>query len=133
MKFNEAKRGRSGVINVTSLLDVMFLLVIFLLVAAKYEREAGINVTLPTGVSQEKTSTPELIYVSITRKGELFIGDKKVARDKFTAALLAARKKMKDPILVIKSDKAAPAEYMIFVLDMAKQIKQTKIHIKAKP
>jgi biopolymer transport protein ExbD len=47
VNFRERKKGRSMVLNVTSLVDVLFLMLIFLLVTTTFGRSPAVTVTLP--------------------------------------------------------------------------------------
>jgi biopolymer transport protein TolR len=84
-----ARRGDLPVnaeINVTSLIDVAFtLLVIFIITAPALT--GGLEVNLPESRTQPLTVSDQSFIVSMTPSGEIFIGETPVTREEFPAAL----------------------------------------------
>jgi len=84
-------RGRGDLplnaeINVTSLIDVAFtLLVIFIITAPALT--GGLEVNLPETQVEPLTVSDQSFIVSVTPSGEIFIGETPVTRDEFPAAL----------------------------------------------
>ena len=110
MKFN-IKTKRSAAINVTSLIDVMFLLVIFVLISAKFEPEGGIAVELPKGKSTEIAKV-EVQVLTIKPDGELYFQKDKITFDTLPERIKKMRKEFKDPVIVINADKSTPYEFV---------------------
>ena len=54
MNFRPSKKGRGLIINITSLIDVMFLLLIFFMVTSTFKNQPAINLVLP----RSATATP---------------------------------------------------------------------------
>ncbi len=131
MQFALKRRARGPVINITSLIDVLFLLVIFVLLSAKFEREGGVSVNLPRGASEEvpEVKTIELV---IHHDGTIYLEREKVTLEQFPARLKALRAKHKDPVLHLKTDRDAPSGALVGVLDIAKQVGQTRLNFKTK-
>ncbi len=132
MRFSEQVRSRAPVINVTSLIDVMFLLVIFVLVTAKYEPEGGIAVDLPKGASEDVPQTPEIFRVTIMHEGTIFLDKDEILLGELPAAIKKKRQALRDPVLVIRSDQEAPAGLLVSVTEIAKQCGQQKLNFKTK-
>ncbi len=125
-------RKRSAVINVTSLIDVMFLLVIFVLISAKFEPDGGIAVELPQGKSTEVAKI-EVQVLTIKPDGELFFQKDKINFSDLSERIKSMRKKFKDPVIVINADKATPYEYVAKATDIIKQSGQSKFNLKLQP
>lgn len=131
MKFTQVGKKRHVAINITSLIDVMFLLLIFVLLSAKFETESGIAVDLPQGKSKE-TKEPEVEVLSINKDGEIYFGKKKIGLGDLSHEIIAMRKNKKDPILVINADKSANYGIFAEVMDVVKLSEQTKFYFKTK-
>jgi len=132
MRFSEPRRSKAPVINVTSLIDVIFLLVIFLLITAKYDTEGGIAVDLPKASSQEVPKSFDVYDVTIMHDGTLFLGQDKVLAGELPAKIQEMRARMNDPVLVIRTDRDAPAGMIIMVTEVAKRTGQRKLNFKTK-
>ncbi len=132
MKFapNGTTRGKD--INVTSLLDVMFLLVIFVLVAAKFEKDGGIAVNLPNGASKE-VAKDEVQILSITKDGKIYLQKKEVAFATLEDEIKKMRAVQKDPVVVINADRDAPYGLVAQATDLIKKAGQSKFNLKVKP
>lgn len=132
MRFVRERARRGAIINITSLIDVMFLLVIFVLLSAKFEPEGGIAVDLPKGKSIEvpKTKTFDLV---ITHDFRLYLQKEPVEWSNLRQAIEKARSSLEDPVLIIRADKTVPWEKIVLATDDAKLAGQTKINFKIKP
>lgn len=132
MKFAPRGATRGKEINVTSLLDVMFLLVIFVLVAAKFEKDGGIAVNLPSGTSKE-VAKDDVQILSITKDGKVFLQKQEVTFATLEDAIRKMRAEQKDPVVVINADRDAPYGLVAQATDLIKKAGQTKFNLKVKP
>ena len=106
-------------INMTPMLDVVFILLIFFIVTASFVKEAGIEVNRPeaaTAVKKERAN----ILVAISNKGEIWINKRKV--DVRTVQANIERLKAENPqgTVVIQADKKATTDVLIKVMDSAR-------------
>lgn len=132
MRFNAGRKRRTGEINITSLIDVMFLLVIFVLLAAKFEPEGGIAVELPTGSSSDAPKQ-EVQIISITAEGEIFLQKRQISFDTLGEEIRKMRDEFKDPVVVINADKKTPYEYVARATDIINTSGQSKFNLRIKP
>lgn len=106
-------------INMTPMLDVVFILLIFFIVTASFVKEAGIEVNRPeaaTAVKKERAN----ILVAISDKGEIWINKRRV--DARTVQANIERLKAENPqgTVVIQADKKATTDVLIKVMDSAR-------------
>jgi biopolymer transport protein ExbD len=132
MKFSAARKNRLPIINITSLIDVLFLLVIFLLLSAKFEQEGGIGVDLPQGKSREVPET-RVFDLTITHDGSMFLEKEKVTLVALAERIKKLRESAKDPVLVIRADKDVSWDHIVRVTDTARLVGQAKVNFKIKP
>ncbi|NCO20175.1 MAG: biopolymer transporter ExbD, partial [Gammaproteobacteria bacterium] len=68
----QAEQEEEPDINLTSLIDVVFLLLIFFMVSATFERQALLRVELPEASTATQESLPDRVELVITETGEYF-------------------------------------------------------------
>ena len=103
MRFAESRRSKAPVMNVTAFIDVLFLLVLFLLVTAKYDTEGGIAVDLPQGKTQESPQVPDTFDITVMHDGTMFLDKTAVAESELGLEIQKMRGHLKDPVLVIRT------------------------------
>jgi len=133
MRFRDRRRPTAAVINITPMIDVMFLLVLWVFLSAKFEPEGGISVQLPTGKSAEMPDKPQTAELVVLPDDRMYLQKEKVRLDELSGKLKALRETMKDPILIISADKDVPYQRIIAVTDCAKMAGQAKLNLKIKP
>lgn len=109
-------------INLTSLIDVVFLLLIFFMVSATFERQALLRVELPEAATSERETLPDRIELVITESGDYFVGDNMLAdqdRDTLRLALSQAFAERPEALLVIRADSMAQHGLVVRAMDAA--------------
>ncbi len=106
-------------INLTPMLDVVFIMLIFFIVTASFVKEAGIDVNRPeaaTAVKKERAS----ILIAISDKGEIWINKRRV--DVRAVQANVERLKAENPqgSVVIQADKKATTDTLIKVMDASR-------------
>jgi|SRR5699024_3044443 len=121
MKFIEEEREEPE-INLTSLIDVVFLLLIFFMVSTTFERQALLRLELPEASTAEVESLPEIVEFIVTGDGRLFVGDQELVdpRQATVQAAIAQRfDDHPDAVLIVRADGDAPHRLVVRVLDSA--------------
>ena len=117
-------------INITPMLDVVFIMLIFFIVTASFVKEAGIDVNRPdaaTAVSQEKAN----ILIAITEKNEIWIDGRQVDPRAVRANIERMHAENPQGTVVIQADKKSVTETLIQVMDAARQARVYNIAIAA--
>lgn len=120
MLVHPKRRTRTSVqVPMTSLIDIVFLLLIYFLLTTNFMVEEGIKIKLP----QAKASTPqveEVITIYVDRQGRAFLGTREVSM----AALFDGLKEMigrrEDKLVVVRADRAVILNKAVKVMDVAK-------------
>lgn len=136
MKFLPGRRPASSVINLTPLIDCMFLLVIFILLAARFEPEGGIPVDLPRARAKEAAKVVT-IDLTVTADGRMYLGQDETAIADLERGIVAARAAAGDPegervVLVINGDKDALHGRIVEALDAAARARQYRVTIRTR-
>lgn len=109
-------------INLTSLIDVVFLLLIFFMVSSTFERQALMRVELPQAATAEQTNLPERIELVITAEGDYFLGDQLLVDQRkatLELALSQAFENRPDAVLVIRGDAETAHQLVVRAMDAA--------------
>lgn len=139
MNFNPRRRASNNVINLTPLIDCMFLLVIFIMIAARFEPDGGIPVDLPKASAAEKETRqrPKIINVTVDAEGKVFLEQNEVDVADLERLIVEERTAAGDPegeeaVLVIYGDKNAVHGRVVEVLDAAARAKQKKVTVRTR-
>ena len=109
MKRRGRERGRKPVsaeINVTSLVDVAFTLLIIFIITAPV-LQGGVEVSVPQGPVQVVEATDDLVIVTITVDRGIFIGEAPVALDDLRTALEQVIRTRNTDMVYLKGDSLA--------------------------
>lgn len=117
-------------INLTPMLDVVFIMLIFFIVTAVFVRQPGVEVDRPEATT---AFTPRggSIFVAITGSNEIWIDRREVDVAGVRTAIERMHSQNPESGLIIQSDSAAHNELLIAVMDAAKEAGITEITIAA--
>jgi biopolymer transport protein ExbD len=107
-------------INITPMLDVVFIMLIFFIVTASFVKEAGIDVNRPdaeTAVRQERAN----ILIAISENNEIWIDQRQVDPRALRANIERLRAENPEGSVVIQADKLSVTETLVTVMDAARQ------------
>lgn len=113
-------------INVTSLIDVVLLLLIFFMVSTTFLNPEHINLTLPSASrNSEQKEAPGPVDVTIDREGRYFVNGKALLSTGESAlrqGMTEAAAGQEEPRVLIHADANATHQSVITVLDVARQL-----------
>ena len=119
-------------VNLTSLIDVVFLLLIFFMVSTTFTKEAEITVDLPEANAEPAEAALAPIDLTIDVKGRFYINQQKVVNRQITTlkkAIQLAVDGREDVPLVISADANTPHQAVITAMDAARQLGIVKLSI----
>ncbi|MBU1076034.1 MAG: biopolymer transporter ExbD [Spirochaetes bacterium] len=122
MNFQQFKRDnkQSFVLELTPLIDVVFLLLIFFMVSTTFsEQETGINIKLPGSNIKEVVETKEII-VSLTKDKEIYINSQKVSLNNFSRVLKNSLQYSRKDNVIIRGDKYVDYGFVVKIMTMSK-------------
>ncbi len=106
-------------IHLTALIDIVFLLLIFFLLASTFVEQVGLNIEIPEVESEGEGLLPELV-VQIDENGKLFIDDINVNVRQLTTVLKMRIQSMGKDIVVIHADRRSQYDNVAQAIDAAK-------------
>lgn len=105
-------------INMTPMIDVVFLLIIFFMVGARIgEEERNLDVQLPRAtVAQPMIAKPDALVVNVYEDGRILLGKQPLPLDALERELTAARTRYPDQAVVIRGEGEGKYQAVVDVL-----------------
>ena len=120
MEFARSVKTKRG-INLTSLIDIIFLLVVFFLLTSKFVTAEIVDLTLSTISSGKKSTTPkESLIVILEPKGKFLLSGKEYALSELKTQVEPLIKDNKDKDIVLVGKKGVTVQDMITAMDEIK-------------
>ena len=126
--FNAKRPRRRPTINITSLIDVMFLLLIFFMVSSTFREQLGIDVSLPRAATGEPTEHASHEIV-VTAQGDYYFGQQAVDEGGLRASLVQLLEEEPEAELFLRADEKADFGKVIRAFDIAREVGGTKLVI----
>ena len=124
MKLRHSKKEAPEV-NITPLIDVVFLLLIFFMVSTTFQREAELSIELPEASSQAQPTEDQRIEVAIDASGRYFVDGRPLINrqpETIRKALQQASEGRESAPLVISADADTPHQAVVTVMDAARRL-----------
>jgi biopolymer transport protein ExbD len=126
------RRSRNGRIDIAPLVDIVFNLLLFFVLTYSIASDAAIRVRLPESQSAAPR-VPEPLLVSLTRGGEIFLGERPVSLEELPAAVRASLASSPEPAVRIRADREAAVGRLVAVVDAVRAAGCTAFSIAAEP
>lgn len=125
-------RANEQDVNLTPMLDVVFILLIFFIVTAQFIKEPGVAIVRPD-VDNKQQAKPLAILIAIDKNSEIYIDKQKVNREEIGFIIKEMRLDNPRGEVVIQTDVDAEAAVMVDVMEAINKIDgDTVINISAK-
>jgi biopolymer transport protein ExbD len=121
-------RDEESDINLTPMLDVVFIMLIFFIVTATFIKQAGIEVYRPEALTAQKKPTVSVL-VAISELGDIWIDKKRVDPAAVRAHIERIHAENPKGGLVVQSDRKAKNEKLMVVLQAARAAGITEVAI----
>jgi biopolymer transport protein ExbD len=129
-RFNEAPTDESseGAIDISPLMDCVFILLIFFIVTTTFVEETGVEVERPQAASSkqlEKTS----ILIALMSNGNVVYGGEEIGLAKVQWTVKRILQKDKETPVIIQVDQAAPSGMLVRIIEEAKLAGAVKVSV----
>lgn len=132
MQFRRRRHQHGLLIDITPLIDVVFLLLIFFMVTTTFTWQSELTINLPEADVQSKENTVKATRITIDAQGNYFINDKPLVNNQratLKQALQEVAAQNTETPLVINGDAQAPHQAVVTALDVAGQLGFSRIDI----
>jgi len=130
MRGNRSRESAQSEVNMTPMLDVVFIMLIFFIVTASFVKEAGVDVIRPpavTAVSKDKGN----ILIAITENGQIWIDRRQVDPRSLRANIERLHGENPNGAIVIQADRRSQNHLLVAVMEAAKSAGVRKVAIAA--
>lgn len=117
-------------LDITPLIDVVFLLLIFFMVSTTFDHESEVNITLPKASKEISQARPDAINVAIDAQSRIFVNEKELLNSQILTikeALYDIAADLEDAPIIISADEETPYQIVIRTMDAARQLGLIKI------
>ena len=119
-----AVKGRNKVspeFNMSSMTDIVFLLLVFFIIASTMISPNGVEVLLPKGES--RTTKKNQVSVTIDENVKYYIGKREVKFEQLERGLQAELQGEEKPSFLLRSEKSVDIQYVVAVMEIANRNK----------
>lgn len=113
-------------VSLTSLIDVVFLLLIFFMVSTTFEHQALLKVDLPEASEvEDRTEQPESLELVIDSEGRMYLNDRRLVDSEdrtLRAAIEEAVGGERSTPLILRADRETPHHFVVTAMDVAAQL-----------
>ena len=120
MKFETTRKPLSA-FSLSSLTDIVFLLLVFFLLTSQFVIQTGVKVKLPASKLNEQ-SIPTKLIVTLTEDQKVYVGNELTDISSVAIKLDRLRESIAENNLVIRADKTVNIDMVIQVIDAAKGV-----------
>ncbi len=124
-------------LNLTPMIDVVFLLIIFFMVGARFTEEASdqqFDVQLPVAAPVQTLSRePDPLVVSVNRAGQFALGGRNLTRPELRTALEQARQAWAGQTVIIRGDGEGSYQSVVDVMSLCHQLQITRFSLAFQP
>ena len=131
MNFHGKSQGEDPNINLTPLIDVVFLLLIFFMVSTTFDTTSQLKIKLPEASQNANQKPSQKLTLLIDADGKFYLNARELSNSKratLQAALERALEGTKRPI-VIQSDAASPVQSLVTAMDVVGQLGLPQVSI----
>ena len=132
MAKRRSSREEEGGVDLTPLIDMSFIMLIFFIVTASFTKESGIDVNKPGAVTAERKERAS-IFSAIDEKGQIWIDKRVVDPRAVRANIERLRAENPQGAVVIQADKESKNGLLVQVMDAARQAGVENVSLAADP
>jgi len=131
MKFISTTPVEEVNINLTPLIDVVFLLLIFFMVSTTFDTTSQLKIRLPEASQNEAIKPKQPLYLVINIEGNFFLNARELSSQKSEALSLALQRVLdgSDRPIVIQSDAGSPVQSLVTAMDVVARLGLTQVSI----
>ena len=124
MNFQSRSPEEDVNINLTPLIDVVFLLLIFFMVSTTFDTTSQLKIKLPEASTTLASEAKQKINLLIDAKGNFYVNSRELTNNKSATLRAALERSLTNGMLpvVIQSDAASPVQSLVTAMDVVGQL-----------
>ena len=132
MRRERASVGDDSEIDITPMIDIVFIMLIFFIVTASFVKDSGVEVKRPIAVTAERKQRVSIL-VGIDENGQVWVDKRPVDVRMVRGIIERLRTESPEGEVVIQADTNSKNEILVKVMDAIKQAGVTNVAISASP
>jgi len=133
MNLRGNKKRSDLLIDLTPMIDVVFLMLIFFMVSTSFTANNSLKLELPQSKAQAANKEEQQVTVSINADGRLFVQDEAVEDGDLRRRVLNISKGNPNMRVVLRADAEAKHKRVVYVLDTIRELGMGKVGIATMP
>ena len=129
---SSAAREEESEINLTPMLDVVFIMLIFFIVTANFIKEPGLEVNRPDSETAEPTENAAIL-IAVGNAGEIYMDGRRIDKRQVKANVVRLLAENPQGSVVIQADEKATADTIMAVMDGAREAGVYNISLASEP
>lgn len=109
----------NSTIDISPLIDVVFLLLIFFIVTTVFVKETGVEISKPRAASSQDLERMAIL-IAVTSESRVWYGGREIGHDGVRAVVSTLLEETPGSPVIIRADASAPTEATVRVIDAAK-------------
>lgn len=126
MQFRTTNDSQGVDVNLTPLIDVVFLLLIFFMVSTTFDSTSQLKINLPEADTQQQQNEPKQLKISINAKGVYYLNGRALQQQNSQALSAAISRQLdqegKDIQVIIQPDAVSPVQAMVTAMNVVGQM-----------
>jgi biopolymer transport protein ExbD len=128
------KKGRDVVsMDITPLVDVVFLLLIFFMLSTTFVVAPGIRINLPEAKAESIRKEGSEVRIKLNAEGKIYVDELEVSAEALEARLAQAAAGDRDTLVIIEADEQSMHRFVVEVMDSAKTAGLNRMAIATRP
>ncbi|MFN4291580.1 MAG: ExbD/TolR family protein [Permianibacter sp.] len=129
MRKKHAGAGDDAEIDMTPMLDIVFIMLIFFIVTTSFVREAGLDIQRPSGQAATTTKVKANVLITINSTGQIILNDREIDVRAVRANVEKTLAEAPDASVIVQAHKDSDTDILISVVDAAKEAGVDKVSV----
>ncbi len=121
--YNKRRQGRHETgLQLTPLVDVMFIIMIFILVTAQYTNVYSMKVDLPKAETAQQVGEKKVVTISLTDDKSIYFEKEKISVSDLESRLAELAEKESPPQIILRADEESRTGTLVEVMDVVQKV-----------
>ncbi len=126
MQFRSNTNTQDADVNLTPLIDVVFLLLIFFMVSTTFDTTSQLKINLPEAETQQVKNDKNKLEITINAKGDFYLNGRQIANRSSSALRASIQRQIENGDtniqVMVQSDALTPVQSLVTALDVVSRL-----------
>lgn len=130
MAIRRRTKGEDAELDMTPMLDIVFIMLIFFIVTSSFVKTAGIEINPPSANSAEQQNNAN-IFIAISDTGAIWLDNREVDIRSVRSLVSRLHADSPDSAVVVQADKNSKTDHLMQVMDQVRQAGVSNVAVAA--